>query len=417
MPAHARLTTLAAALSLALPSLADDLPTPRAGEAVTRTVLGVPVSAPARDRSRITYLSAGAAPVLDGPEGTTFGPQGGLYLWRAGKDRLRAVVAGISNEVRWDRALATGTGLSAVVTFDSTTLPWDRSEYVDGVRLAAGELRWSQLRAGFGLAWRQPLAPWQCDNGLDVAATFEFGDLWFRRGEDTAPSYVVPVDTFEARAHLRVRADALQRNLLELPHRGWSAGLDAVYGRRSHWEPWGLPAAGLEPGALSWAAFSGFVTTAFRPFPGLSERHRLVASAHGGIGRDLDRFSAFRLGGGSTWGDFETLSRVVLPGAGVDELTTSRYATLDLEYRLELLFFLFLQLRGTLAWAELPGASPGAGVSGESFRAVTAGFTTGLPWGLATELAVARNFDLVLVRDGRAEAGRTSLVLNVTKEF
>lgn len=406
-----------AALSVTPVAAAQEHRTPRAGEAWAGTLLGAPVNAPRRDRAKITYLALGATPSLEGPEGTTFGPQGGLYFWRAGADRLRAIVAGIANEVRWDSSLGAGSGLSYAVVFDSTTPPWARAEYVDGIRLTPGELEWLQARVGFGVAWRRPLSPWQCDNGLDVAATFEFGDLWFSRGADTAPDYVVPIDTFEARAHLRVRADALERNLVELPHQGVSAGLDGVYGRRARWEPWGLPTAGLETGALAWLSLSGFAVAAFAPFPGLSERHRLVASVHAGIGHDLDRFSAFRLGGGSTWGDFETLSRVVLPAAGVDELFGSRFATLDLEYRFELLAFLYLQLRGTLAWAALPGAAPDSGARDETFRAVTLGLTTGLPWGMAMELAVARNLDLVTVEDAQAEDGRTGFVITVTKEF
>ena len=245
---------------------------------------------------------------------------------------------------------------SLVLTLDSLTLPWARSEYVDGIRIAAGEVKWNQARAGAGLAWRMPLPPGECDNGLDAALTYEPGGLWFSRGSDTAPGYAVPRDTYEGRLHLRLRADALERNLLEMPHRGFAAGLDGLAGWRSRWDPWGFPAA-LETGGRNWQAVSGFAYAAFAPAPGLSERHRLVASLHAGTGSDLDRFSAFRLGGGSTWGDFETLSRVVLPGAGVDEFYSSRYAIADLEYRYEALFFLYLQVRGTLAWADRPVSS------------------------------------------------------------
>ena len=124
------------------------------------------------------------------------------------------------------------------------------------------------------------------------------------------------------------------------------------------------------------------------------------------------------IGCGSTWGDFETLSRVVLPAAGVDEIAAARYATVDLEYRFEPFFFLFLQLRGTLAWADAPVNGPeGVGVRGRPLPALTVGFTTGLPWNLAMELAASRNFGLEKSVDGRVEKGRTGFFVSVTREF
>jgi len=404
----------------ARPAISDEYRTPRAGETVTGTLFGKTISAPERDRRRITYLNIGGVFVPGGPEEKTASPMGGLYLWRVPEgdaSRLRAIVAGISNEVRWDGALPGAKGFSLVLSLDSLTLPWARSEYAEGARLAAGELKWSQARAGTGIAWRTGLAPGACDNGLDAALTYEPGGLWFSRGSDTTPGYAVPVHTYEGRLHLRLRADALERNLLEMPHRGFAAGLDGVAGWRSRWEPWGLPAA-LESGGRSWQAVSAFAFAAFAPAPGLSERHRLIASVHAGTGPNLDRFSAFRLGGGSTWGDFETLSRIVLPGAGVDELFSSRYAIVDVEYRYEALFFLYLQLKGTLAWADRNvTADGGTAMRNGSFPALTAGVTSGLPWDLALELSASWNFGLERVKDGRVEKGSLGLLVSLTKEF
>lgn len=194
-------------------------------------------------------------------------------------------------------------------------------------------------------------------------------------------------------------------------------GADGVCGRRTKWEPWGLPSEGLETGGAAWLAGSAFAVLA-TGVPGLSERTSLVLSAHGGAGSDLDRFSAFRLGSGSTWGDFETLSRVVLPAAGVDEIATARYATVDLEVRFEPVFFFYIQVRGTLAWADVPvhGAS-GLETSTGTFPAFTAGFTTGLPWDLAMELAASRNFGLEKTVDGLVEKGRSGFFVSVRKEF
>ena len=399
---------------------ADDYKAPRAGEVAIGTIFGKEVRAPQRDRTKITYLSLGAVLLVDGPDGLGFGPSGGVYLWRApeeGTSRLRAILAGISNELRSDLAISENRALALVTTIDSLTPPWARSEYVEGVRQRSEELEWSQARIGLGLAGHGRIGPGAIDNVLDVALTLETGNLWFDEGSHTDPAFVVPTDTFEYRGHLRVRADALVRSLLELPFRGWSLGVDGVWGRRTKWDPWGLPSEGLETGGATWLAASAFAYAA-TGIPGLSERHTLVASAHAGTGSDLDRFSAFRLGSGSTWGDYETLSRVILPAAGVDEIATARYATFDLEYRYTPVFFLDLQLRGTLAWCDVPvNGAAGIETRTGSFPAVTAGFTSGLPWNLAMEFAVSRNFGLAKTVDGRVEKGRTGFFVSVTREF
>ena len=422
---------LSPCLAAPLPALAEEAAapgasagpgrTPRSGEAFEETVLGNVVSVPARDRRKVTWLNAAAVLLPGGPDGKTFSPQGGLYLWRAPEGdaaRLRAIVAGIANEVRWDRPAGAG-GTSFVLTLDSTTLPWNQSEYVDGGRVLPTEMKRYDARAGFGMAWRRAIGPGGCENALDLALTLEPGALWFSRGADTDPSFVMPSSTFEGRLHLRLRADALERNLVELPHAGWSAGMDAFAARRTSWTAWGLPSAGLESGGESWQSVSAFGVGAFAPFPGLSERHRATLSAHAGIGSGLDRFSSFRLGSGSTWGDFETLASAFLPGAGGQELFTSRYAVLDLEYRWQAFFFLYLQLRGTLAWARLPVTEGSAVVTRtRSLPALTAGFSTGLPWRFSLEVQAFRNFGLTTPNgDGVPEKGRNGLLVSLTREF
>ena len=74
-----------------------------------------------------------------------------------------------------------------------------------------------------------------------------------------------------------------------------------------------------------------------------------------GLGKTIEAgmvFSALRLSGGSNAGDFESLSQPILPAAAFDEIATRGYGILNLEYRFEALFFLFLHARGTLARAD-----------------------------------------------------------------
>ena len=48
-----------------------------------------------------------------------------------------------------------------------------------------------------------------------------------------------PKDTYEGRIHFRIRADALKRNLMELPHEGITLGGDLLHGHRAKWDRWG----------------------------------------------------------------------------------------------------------------------------------------------------------------------------------
>ena len=106
---RARFALAAFALSAAASVVrADDYRTPHAGEVAVGTIFGNEVRAPKRDRGRITYLNLGAVLLSGGPDGLGFGPAGGAYFWRApeeGESRLRAIFAGISNEVRRGRCL------------------------------------------------------------------------------------------------------------------------------------------------------------------------------------------------------------------------------------------------------------------------------------------------------------------------
>ena len=371
---------------------------------------------PADDDTNVTYVTLGGA----FPQGLKWDPTGALYLWRApetGEGRLRAMLTGIANEARWDHRIGREGGLAWVVSLDSNTLPWERAEVVQGTEVRAGELKWLQARVGAGLALHGPLGARESYNGIDGALTVEAGALWFANGPNTAPGYLLPTDTLETRLHFRFRADSLERNILGLPVRGWSAGVDGSWGTRNRWDPWGDPAAGLKTDGRSWLAVSAFAYGAF-PFPGLPAQHRLIPSLHAGIGSDLDRFSAFRLGSGTTWGDFETLSRTIVPAAGMEELVSSRYLTADLEYRAALLPALFLQLRGTLAWVDRPVAvAGGTETRTGTFPAVTAGVTTGLPWNSAIEIAWSWNFGLENAGDGGATKGRSGLMVNFSKVF
>ncbi len=408
---------------LAGAAAAQDYRTPRAGEAFETTFLGIAIRGPATDRDSVTAAAVQLYGVLQGPSERQFTPSGALYLWRnpaGGRTRLRAELLGIYDDVRWNRSLRAGSPLEAVLTFDNLTVPLDRPEFVEGVRIATEELRWHTVRAGLGLAYRRLIPPFHGDNAIEASLAFEPGWLWFQRGGETGRDYLLPKDTFEARGHLRLRFDAIERNVLELPHTGFAAGFDALLAERARWADWGGPILGFQSGSRGrrWSSVSAYALAAFG-LPACSERHRLLASAYAGIGSRLDRFSAFRLGGGSNSGDSETLTEPILPGAAVDEFFPSRYAVVNAEYRYEVAAILYAQLRGTLAWLDRLRFRDGGTVTERSARlpALTAGITSGFFWDSELEIAGSYNFGLLRQNGAGRTRGGASVLLTLSRTF
>jgi hypothetical protein len=398
--------------------------TPLAGESYTGTLFGKPLTVAERDRTHVTEIGLGFQWIPEGPEERVLVPSGGLFFWRnrnGGESRLRAVVSGLYDDVRYDRRLAKESSWEAVATFENATLPFARSEYVEGERIASEELKWGCARAGAGIGYRRALSPGHQDNAFEAAITYEPGYLFFSRGGDTEKAFLLPRNTYEGRVHFRVRADAFERNILELAHRGWAAGLDAWAARRSRWEDWGGSVFGIqrEEEGANWQAVTAYAAAAVG-VPGIqNERHSLIASAYGGTGRHLDRFSSFRLGGGSNAGDYESLAQPILPAAAFEEFFSSRYGIANLEYRYQALFFLYLQARGTVARLVRPRFSSGESVETktDSLHAVTAAVTSGFLWDSSLEIAYSRNFDLFRQRNGVAKRGGGAFYFFWTKEF
>src|SRR5262245_6984506 len=139
-------------VSWAVFSHADDYRTPRAGEAFTGMVFGHSVDVPARDRTTNTVLDLGAVWIPDGPDDKRLNPFASLFLWRNrddGRHRFRAVLLGVYDTIRYDVLPWDHKPIELVATFDNLTPPFDRSEYVEGLRIRSEELRWYQARAGF----------------------------------------------------------------------------------------------------------------------------------------------------------------------------------------------------------------------------------------------------------------------------
>ena len=389
--------------------------TPLAGQGFRARVFGHEVTVPPQNRRSVSSWDLGFGAYWPPPENSALLPVGSLYFWRHpdNKTLLRAEVAGVYNDIFFSRSPSRFQPFEGVLTFTNYTLPTPRKELIDGQARDAEELRWGEVRLGFGAGLRRQVAPGQEDNMLAVDLTVEPGWLYFAGTSKTADNFVVPRDSFDIRSHLQLRWDALARNLLDLPHRGFAAGSDLIYGYRPGWRDWGLNGENAAADGREYLLFSAYLLAAGKVPLIDSDRQRLVGSLHGGLGRHLDRFSSLRIGGGedpmgeeygSTW-------RPVIPGAVMQEFLPHHYLVAVGEYRWEPLFFTFVSLRASLAWLDRQHLS-GEVVSRQDdfLSSLGARLTTGFFFGTRLQLSYNHNFG---VRRGH-ERGGNEVVLHLS---
>ena len=381
-------------------TFADDEKTGEAGKAYRTTLFGEEIYVPPRDRHSVTAVNFGLQWTPNGPSQLEALPFGALYVWRnwdADNTRLRGTFSGVVNDVDYTIGLRSLPNWSLVFTLDNFIAPLGRSEYVEGQRIKASELEWNYIFAGFGVGYRFPSVPFAQDSAINVTLTYEPGFRWFRGTKNTAVGYGVPKDTYEGRVHGRIRWDALVRNLMELPHRGFAVGGDVIYGHRARWDAWGgapfaAPDFKKERTYLSTTAYALIASG----LPAIdSDKHRLITSLYGGIGAPLDRFSAFRLPGRPTGFEWEALSLPTLPGVAFNELFPQRYAIASVTYRYEALFFLYPYVTATYGLVDRPRFTPqGIRNTTDSMPALGGGLVSGAPWKSQIELNYSYNFGM-----------------------
>lgn len=131
----------------------------------------------------------------------------------------------------------------------------------------------------------------------------------------------------------------------------------------------------------------------------------------------LDRFSAFRAGGGPFPNESDDLYRLPYPGALFNNFGVTDYVVGTLEYRCQLAFFLYLHLRGTFAWG---GNRPDYAKSQElrlrlrssDGEAFSAGLTSGFIGN--SQLYLEYSYDGKMLRNG---TGGNSFMLLWSKSF
>jgi hypothetical protein len=199
------------------------------------------------------------------------------------------------------------------------------------------------------------------------------------------------------------------------------AGMDLIYGHRTDWMEWGGPVFGTfdGKGQKDYFAASAYAFVADRvPFVG-SDRHQVMASIYGGVGSNLDRFSAFRLPGRPTGWEWESISSPIFPGATFMEFFPRSYGIVNLVYRYEPVFFVQPYVRGTWAWVDRPRfkSNGQVGYRMDSLPALGAGLIAGAPWNSQIELNYAYNFGVLRDSGHGPEYGGHSMFLLWEKEF
>lgn len=386
--------------------------TPLAGEAFSTSVWGHRVDIPARDRRNTLALTLGGTLFLPALGSSDALPMGALY-WRRENSgsRTRLVFSAFDNQL--DHALKYDN-FELLAHLENMTIPIQSTEIVGGKEVKASSIVWGEAAAWVGAGYRLPVAPLQTDNDLRLQLFYEGGYLYSSRTADTGADVMLPPDTAINGVRMRVRYDGMRRNIMELLHTGVAGGLDLEWQSRAHWSDANYGGAVYKKDQTQqFTKLSGYLIAA-APVPGFSERDRLIFSVYGGatVENDLDRFSAFRIGGPFP-SESDDLARVPYPGAEFNQFPVSDYVVGTAEYRRELLFFLYLHLRGTLAWANRDVLTSQPLRFRESRGQVfSLGLTSGFPWN--STLYLEYSYDSGILRNG---ISGNSMLLLWSKSF
>lgn len=391
----------------ALASGADaEYHTPLAGEPLETEVLDRPVSVPADDRRSVTDIMLGGEFYAPSQGNTSATPMFDLFLKRVWDDsRTRDEIAIFYNDLEYDRSVWKNVEL--VGRFENYTLPGGQKEILNNKEIKETSVEWGTLVASVGPGLRYTVSPYQVDNDLRLQLLGNIGYFYANRTKETGSDITLPPDTLIYGLKLRGRYDGMLRNILELPHKGFAAGFDLDYMHRDRWSDFGTAGSVFrKQDTQSYSQFTGYIMAA-GGIPGLSERNRFLVSLHGGTTRtrSADRFNAMQIGGGPLPNETDDLCRPDYPGTRFNAVLVSNYALAALEYRRELLFFMYLHLRESLIWADRATL---LGREDLTFRnksgyATTVGVDTGFFWG--TELSVDYSWDSGFIRNGRPGSG------------
>lgn len=398
----------------ATPAADEEYRTPLAGQPLHTEVFGYEVDVEARDRGRTFAVNLGATHVnIQGGDSSTTPIFAGYGKFYFAQRRFRLVTSVFVNSFDYAEDFGGPESLFHVETF---TIPFPTEEVIDGRSREETNLLWGDASAWVGAGYRWRIAPGEVDNDLRLGAYYTAGWEYHDRTDDTPDIERVPRDTFRHGLRLQLRMDSLRRNIMELPHLGVALGGDYELTHRDRWRDYGNPTirAFRKEDTRTYHKLSAYLVTAL-PVPFLSERHRLVLQLHGGWTPPgtVDRFNAFRLGGGPIPTESADLARAPFPGAGFNQYPVEDYFFLTAEYRFELFFFLYLHLRGSLGIARVPELREDRPLDRLQFvrregYALTVALTSGFIWD--SQLYVEFDYDFTGGLRG-GEGGSTVLVM------
>jgi hypothetical protein len=377
---------------------------PLAGQAYQTTILGQKIAIPARNRDNVLALTLGSSAYAPKLGGDSVLPIAALY-WKERRENwwTRNVFALFVNEM--DVAGSFGR-FQLLGHLENNTIPIADVDIKDGREVASSSVIWGTVSGWLGAGYRLPVAPWQADNDLRAQLFYHAGYFYDKPTGDTGSTVRLPPDTSTHGLRLRVRYDGLLRNIMELPHQGWAWGGDLELTRRDTWSDSSFGNLLFTSGdTRDYLKFSGYVIRAMG-IPGLSERHRFVGYLHGGVSPmgKLDRFSAFRAGGGPLPNESDDLYRLPYPGALFNNFGVTDYVVGTLEYRLQLAFFMYLHLRGSFAWGgNRPDYDTTEGLRLRLTSSDGEAFSVGLTSGFIadSQLYLEYSHDSNLLRNGR----------------
>jgi hypothetical protein len=331
----------------------DEYHTPRAGEPLHTEVFGEKVDVEKRDRSQVFAAVAGGE--LNTPRIADHRTSliAALY-YRGFYDArfARASVSVFENDVEYAERPTGYFEIAAHAANDTppgghTVAISDEESYFD--RIKSGRVL-GELGPGF----RMGTPPDAIDNELRVDLFYEAAWVYSRRAHATGSFVRLPPDTLEHGLHLRVLYDGIKRNLLELPHEGISAGGDFEALRRDRWGDIQFTTEHSRKDQTRDFLRADAYFVGVTGLPMLSERHRFTFMLHGGWSPParLDRFSQPSLGAGPLTTESYDLSRVLLPGLLVQQVSVRDYVVPSVEYRFEPIFFVYLHLRWTGAFCD-----------------------------------------------------------------
>jgi hypothetical protein len=382
-----------------LPKVEDIYHTPMAGEPYRIQAFGRVIDIPARDRDSYTALSLGAEVYHPRLGSQDFQPIAALYVRHRWDDiRFRGIFSIFVNEL--DISQTYGS-MQLLGHLDNDTVPFASYEIVNGQEVDSTAIIGGNVNGRLGAGLRLPVYPFQADNDFRMQVFYQLGYLYSQRTSDTGQNVVLPPDTIVQGLLYRIRYDGLLRNIMELPHRGVAAGFDAQLMRRNNWSDANYGGAVYtRDDTRDYMTVSGYLIGAFG-IPGLSEKNRFITSVYGGTNayNELDRFSAFRIGGGPFPNETDDLFRPVYPGALFNQFPVTAYMITNIEYRRELFFFLYFHLRGTYAWVNqdifTDQIKKNNANTGE---ACTVAVTSGFPW--RSEIYLEYSYDTRILRNG-----------------